>query len=132
MAAKAVSTGVLVVVVAVAVLVGSASAQSASGCRQAVISLSPCLNYITGNETVPSGSCCSRLSLLATSQPECLCVVITGDIFAELGFDVIKTQTLHLPDACCIKTLPCGSDVRTPSPGTETPATSAATGIGSD
>jgi hypothetical protein len=55
MAANAVPTGVLVVMVAVAVLVGSASAQSASGCRQAVISLSPCINYITGNETAPSG-----------------------------------------------------------------------------
>ncbi|KAF6987638.1 hypothetical protein CFC21_005260, partial [Triticum aestivum] len=51
----------------------------ASGCTQTLIGMSPCLNYITGNETAPSKSCCSQLATVVSSRPECLCVVLNAD-----------------------------------------------------
>ncbi|RZR80728.1 hypothetical protein BHM03_00006803 [Ensete ventricosum] len=92
------------VLVLVAVLCAGASAQS-SGCTSALVSLSPCLNYITGNETTPSSSCCSQLTSVVGSEPQCLCMVLNGGA-SSLGITVNQTQAMALPAACKIKTPP--------------------------
>jgi hypothetical protein len=112
-----------------AILVGGASAQSSSGCTSTLISMSPCLNYITGNETAPSKSCCSALATVVSTKPECLCVALNSDP-AALGIDnVNKTRALGLPDECKVKTPPasnCASAPTTsPAPG-QTPASPSA------
>ncbi|XBJ14333.1 hypothetical protein VPH35_006384 [Triticum aestivum] len=79
MAARAVTMlAAAALIVVAAVLAGGASAQS-SGCTQTLIGMSPCLNYITGNETAPSKSCCSQLATVVSSRPECLCVALNAD-----------------------------------------------------
>ncbi|RRT53027.1 hypothetical protein B296_00050104 [Ensete ventricosum] len=92
------------VLVLVAVLCAGASAQS-SGCTSALVSLSPCLNYITGNETTPSSSCCSQLTSVVGSEPQCLCMVLNGGA-SSLGITINQTQAMALPAACKIKTPP--------------------------
>ncbi|KAF4370161.1 hypothetical protein F8388_007302 [Cannabis sativa] len=43
------------------------------------MSLAPCLNYITGNSSSnPSSSCCSSLTSVVQSSPQCLCSVLNG------------------------------------------------------
>ncbi|KAK4797502.1 hypothetical protein SAY86_029828 [Trapa natans] len=101
-----------------------ASAQSTSGCTTVLISLSPCLNYISGNSSIPSSSCCSQLASVVRSQPQCLCQVLNGG-GSSLGISINQTQAMALPGACSVKTppvslcnaaSPAGSPSGTPSP----------------
>ncbi|PWA90973.1 plant lipid transfer protein/Par allergen [Artemisia annua] len=106
-----------------ATLYGRAVAQS-SGCTNVLISLSPCLNYITGNTTTPSSSCCSQLSSVVNSQPQCLCQVLNGG-GSSLGININQTQALALPSACNVQTPPtsqCNAGSPTNSPSDTTPS----------
>ena len=85
-----------------ALLAASASAQS--GCTVALIGLYPCMNYISGSETAPTTSCCSQLSSVVQSQPECLCSALGGDSVG--GMTINKTRALELPKACNVQTPP--------------------------
>uniref|UniRef100_A0A7N0ZVU7 Bifunctional inhibitor/plant lipid transfer protein/seed storage helical domain-containing protein n=1 Tax=Kalanchoe fedtschenkoi TaxID=63787 RepID=A0A7N0ZVU7_KALFE len=90
----------LVVVIA-AMLSGRAMAQT--GCTAALVGLTPCLNYITGNSSTPTSSCCSQLSSVAQSQPMCLCSVLDSN-GVSLGFTLNRTLALQLPGACNVQT----------------------------
>ncbi|KAF3436271.1 hypothetical protein FNV43_RR23363 [Rhamnella rubrinervis] len=90
-------------VVVVVVLVGEAAAQSS--CTTAITNLSPCLNYITGSSSTPSSSCCSQLSNVVQSSPQCLCSLLNGGA-ASLGIPVNQTLALSLPGACKVRTPP--------------------------
>ncbi|CAH2050691.1 unnamed protein product [Thlaspi arvense] len=95
--------GVALALTMVAALWAGAAAQSSSGCTNVLISLSPCLNYITGNSSTPSSSCCSQLASVVKSQAQCLCEVINGG-GSSLGINVNQTQALALPGACKVQT----------------------------
>ncbi|KAI4345657.1 hypothetical protein L6164_012757 [Bauhinia variegata] len=90
--------------VVMAVLCAGAAAQSGD-CTNTLVSLSPCLNYITGNSSTPSSSCCSQLSAVVRSQPQCLCQVLGGG-GSSLGININQTQALALPGACNVQTPP--------------------------
>ncbi|GKA92183.1 non-specific lipid-transfer protein-like protein [Tanacetum coccineum] len=115
----------MILVITMAAFYGSAKAQS-SGCTNVLISLSPCLNYISGNTTTPSSSCCSQLSSVVTSQPQCLCQVLNGG-GSSLGLNINQTQALALPKACNVQTPPtsrCNAGSPTNSPSDTTPTSS--------
>lgn len=80
--------------------------QSSSSCTSVLISLSPCLNYITGNSSTPSSGCCSQLASVVASQPKCLCEAISGDAASSLGISINRTVALGLPSACSVQTPP--------------------------
>ncbi|KAL6338270.1 hypothetical protein AAG906_018538 [Vitis piasezkii] len=67
--------------------------------------MAPCLNYITGNPSAPSSSCCSQLASIIQSQPQCLCLVLNGS-GALLGITVNQTLAVALPGACSVQTPP--------------------------
>ncbi|CAL9125651.1 unnamed protein product [Musa acuminata var. zebrina] len=74
--------------------------------------LAPCLNYITGNTSTPSSTCCSQLASVVQSQPACLCSVLNGGA-SSLGVTNNQTRALALPGACKVQTLPvsdCNSE----------------------
>ncbi|XP_068650627.1 non-specific lipid transfer protein GPI-anchored 5-like [Aristolochia californica] len=100
-------------------------AMAQSSCTTALVSLSPCLNYMTGNSSSPSSSCCSQLANVVGSQPQCLCSVLNGG-GSSLGINVNQTQALALPGACNVQTPPvsrCNSGgAPTGSPASNTPA----------
>lgn len=109
------ASGVVLVVVAMAALWAGAGAQS-SDCSNVLISLSPCLNYITGNSSTPSSRCCSQLGSVVRSQPQCLCQVLNGGASA-LGINVNQTLALALPGACRLQTPPisrCNGQISLP------------------
>ncbi|XP_020591714.1 non-specific lipid transfer protein GPI-anchored 2-like [Phalaenopsis equestris] len=104
---------------------GSAAQSSSSSCTSALLSLSPCLNFISGNATTPPSSCCSQLSSVVNSEPQCLCAVLNGDAGSGLGISINKTRALTLPAACKVQTPPisqCSTSSSPPSAGT-TPST---------
>uniref|UniRef100_A0A453M1P3 Bifunctional inhibitor/plant lipid transfer protein/seed storage helical domain-containing protein n=1 Tax=Aegilops tauschii subsp. strangulata TaxID=200361 RepID=A0A453M1P3_AEGTS len=82
----------------------SASAQS--GCTAALVGLYPCMNYISGNDTAPTKSCCSQLGSVVQSQPQCLCSALGGDSSSLGGMTINKTRALELPNACSVQTPP--------------------------
>ena len=86
----------------VIVLWTGATAQS-SDCTNALISMSPCLNYITGNSSTPSSGCCQQLASVVRSQPQCLCEAVNGG-GSSMGIKVNQTQALALPGACNVQT----------------------------
>ncbi|RWW82623.1 hypothetical protein BHE74_00008900 [Ensete ventricosum] len=113
----------------------SASAQSSS-CSSAIMSLSPCLDYITGNASTPSSSCCSQLSSVVQSEPQCICTLISSGASSasSLGITVNQTQALALPGACKLPNLVMAwhemRAVSGPSASPATPSTSPS-GVGS-
>lgn len=102
MAYKSLAAGLILIVVTV--FWAGATAQSSS-CTNVLISMSPCLNYITGNSSNPSSQCCQQLASVVRSSPQCLCEVLNGGS-SSLGINVNQTQALALPGACNVQTPP--------------------------
>ncbi|CAN6322934.1 unnamed protein product [Urochloa humidicola] len=109
MAARA--SACLLAAAAISLLFAAASAQSSGGsgdCTSALVSLSPCMDYISGNgSSTPSASCCSQLKSVVQSKPQCLCAAIGGGASSSLGGVTIDRQrALGLPAACNVQTPP--------------------------
>ncbi|KAK9945270.1 hypothetical protein M0R45_010793 [Rubus argutus] len=101
MAFKGIEIGLALVLVTM--LLGRATAQSS--CTNTLTNMAPCLNYITGNSSNPSSSCCSQLSNVVQSSPQCLCSLLNGG-GSNLGITINQTLALSLPGACNVKTPP--------------------------
>ncbi|MCL7042493.1 hypothetical protein MKW94_024345 [Papaver nudicaule] len=108
----------------------AANAQS-SDCTTVIISLSPCLDYLTGNTTTPASACCTQLSSVVRSKPECLCQVLNGDSSSLAGLNINKTQALGLPTACNVQTPSISMCNTAGSPSGSPSNTPAASGGGS-
>ncbi|XP_030451698.2 non-specific lipid transfer protein GPI-anchored 5-like [Syzygium oleosum] len=76
-----------------------------SGCTSALVSLTPCLGFITGNSSTPSSSCCSQLASVVQASPRCLCSVMNGTGLT-FGIPINQTLALALPNACNVQTPP--------------------------
>nr|ACF79435.1 unknown [Zea mays] len=83
----------LAAAVAAAALAASASAQS--GCTTTLISLYPCLNYISGNVSTPPPSCCSQLASVVQTSPQCLCAALSSDSSSLGGVTIDRTRALQ-------------------------------------
>lgn len=105
MASKRIEIGLTLTLALALVLMQWDGARAQSGCTTALVSLSPCLNYVTGNTTTPSSSCCSQLSRVVASQPRCLCSVLNGG-GSSFGVSINQTLAVALPSACNVQTPP--------------------------
>ncbi|XVF63079.1 hypothetical protein PTKIN_Ptkin09bG0060100 [Pterospermum kingtungense] len=76
-----------------------------SDCTNVLITMAPCLNYVTGSSPTPSAQCCSQLAKVVQSQPRCLCMALNGGA-ASLGVSINQTLALALPAQCNVKTPP--------------------------
>lgn len=91
----------LVMVLVAANMMTQNAAQS--GCTTTLTTLSPCLNYIMGSSSTPSTSCCSQLSTVVQSSPQCLCSLFNGG-GSSFGITINQTLALSLPAACKVQT----------------------------
>ncbi|GER24849.1 lipid-transfer protein [Striga asiatica] len=106
------------------VLVNTAAAQYSPGdCTMALVSLSPCVAYISGNSSAPSAPCCSRLSGVVQTQPQCLCGLLKGGA-SNFGVLVNRTMALALPNACHVETPPVSECDAVNGPATSAPGPS--------
>ncbi|KAJ9188102.1 hypothetical protein P3X46_003494 [Hevea brasiliensis] len=101
MASSGIRMGLILVLVGM--LYGRAMAQS--GCSNALTSLASCLNYVTGNSTTPSSTCCLQLANVVQSSPQCLCSLLNNN-GPSLGITINQTLALSLPGACKVQTPP--------------------------
>ncbi|KAK6120071.1 hypothetical protein DH2020_046201 [Rehmannia glutinosa] len=76
-----------------------------SSCSSTLLSLASCVNYVTGNTTVPSSSCCTSLASVVQSQHQCLCPLLNG-AGSSFGISVNQTLALALPAVCNVQTPP--------------------------
>eukprot|EP00252_Welwitschia_mirabilis_P014725 TRINITY_DN32574_c0_g1_i1.p1 TRINITY_DN32574_c0_g1~~TRINITY_DN32574_c0_g1_i1.p1 ORF type:complete len:181 (+),score=15.14 TRINITY_DN32574_c0_g1_i1:171-713(+) len=98
---------VMLMALAMAVIVGDVEgqAQGQSGCSAALLTLSPCLSYVTGSSAAePSSSCCSALANVVKNNAICLCQLLAGN--STVGVSVNETRALQLPSACKVSTPP--------------------------
>uniref|UniRef100_A0A7N0VAK7 Bifunctional inhibitor/plant lipid transfer protein/seed storage helical domain-containing protein n=1 Tax=Kalanchoe fedtschenkoi TaxID=63787 RepID=A0A7N0VAK7_KALFE len=95
--------GLGLALVLLAMLWTGATAQSSS-CTNVLISLTPCLSYITGNSSTASSNCCTQLANVVQSQPECLCQVLNGGASAIGLNNINQTLALTLPAVCNVQT----------------------------
>ncbi|KAL3517596.1 hypothetical protein ACH5RR_020185 [Cinchona calisaya] len=93
------------VLVQVIMLWSGAKAQSSSSCATALMGLSPCLSYVTGNSSKPSPACCTQLGNVVQSSPACLCTLTNGAA-NSMGLNINQTLALALPGACNVQTPP--------------------------
>ncbi|KAF8006464.1 hypothetical protein BT93_K0687 [Corymbia citriodora subsp. variegata] len=103
------SAMLVTVLIAAAVVLLWAGAEAQTSCSSALISLSPCLSFITGNSSAPSLACCTQLTSVINSDPLCLCAVLNGSLSSALGVNINQTQALKLPPACNVQTPPTSS-----------------------
>lgn len=103
MVSSGVRMGLVLVLVIVGMLYSGAMAQS--GCSNAITSLASCLNYVTGNSTTPSSTCCSQLANVVQSSPQCLCSLLNNSGSSQ-GITINRTLALSLPGACKVQTPP--------------------------
>jgi hypothetical protein len=105
----AAARGLALAIVAAGVLAWQCAAQQAPssgpGCMPELVSLNPCMDYMSGNETAPDGPCCSAVSGMLRSSPGCLCMVVGGTA-ASLGVAVDGDRALRLPAACKVQAPP--------------------------
>lgn len=97
--------GLVLTMVIVAILWTESTAQP--DCTNTLISLSPCLSFIQGNSSKPDSGCCTQLSSVVKSKPECLCQVLNGG--GTSGIQVNQTQAQALPAVCNVQTPPPSS-----------------------
>ncbi|KAK2401731.1 hypothetical protein P8452_08387 [Trifolium repens] len=58
-----------------------------------------------GSSSNPSSSCCSQLSTVVQSSPQCLCSLLNGG-GSSFGITINQTLALSLPSACKVQTPP--------------------------
>lgn len=83
-------------------------AAAQTSCTNALMSMSPCLTFVTGNSSTPTTQCCSKLFSVVQSQPQCICSLIKTGVSgaAALGITVNQTLALTLPTICNVQMPP--------------------------
>ncbi|KAG7550048.1 Bifunctional inhibitor/plant lipid transfer protein/seed storage helical domain [Arabidopsis thaliana x Arabidopsis arenosa] len=111
----------------------------ADDCTPVVVTLIPCLPFITVGSTAdtPSASCCSSLQNILSTKPECLCEGLKNP---PLGIKLNVTKSTTLPAACKINAPPASAcdalapatppAATPPTANGQAPATSAGWGSG--
>ncbi|KAA3485442.1 non-specific lipid-transfer protein-like protein [Gossypium australe] len=82
-----------------------AGTMAQSDCTSVLITMAPCVDYVTGTSSTPSVPCCSQLANVVQLQPHCLCMALSGG-GSSLGVEVNQTLALALPQLCRVKTPP--------------------------
>nr|BCD69104.1 LTP_2 domain-containing protein [Cryptomeria japonica] len=122
---------IIFVLMAVAESVMTQQTDAAIDCTDPIVSLSPCLSYMTRSAklSIPDDDCCDSLATVINTHAGCLCELVSRDDF--LGFPINQTITLSLPSTCdiqypreldqCIVVLPPSSDGPVVQPGSNPP-----------
>ncbi|KAM7500276.1 hypothetical protein LguiA_024690 [Lonicera macranthoides] len=70
-------------------------------CQDKLISLSPCLPFVSGDsKKAPAPQCCTQLRNGINKTRRCLCVLVKDRNELGLGFKVNATLALILPSVC--------------------------------
>ncbi|XP_006658324.1 non-specific lipid transfer protein GPI-anchored 5-like [Oryza brachyantha] len=104
-----------VVAVMVVVMLASRTVSQNNGCSSVMMTLSPCLDYISGKSLLPEFTCCTTLAGVVQSDPRCLCMVLDGSA-ASFGIAINHTRAMELPGTCKVQAPPIGQCKGVPTP----------------
>ncbi|KAF0897433.1 hypothetical protein E2562_037334 [Oryza meyeriana var. granulata] len=111
---------VMALMVVVVMMLASRAASQNNGCSSVMMTLSPCLDYISGKSLLPEFTCCSTLAGVVQTDPRCLCMVLDGTA-ASFGISINHTRALELPGVCKVQAPPISQCTGVPSPPAPTP-----------
>ncbi|RLM84463.1 hypothetical protein C2845_PM04G03770 [Panicum miliaceum] len=83
----------------VVALAFSQVAAQGNGCSSVMMTLSPCMDFISSKAPEPGISCCSVLAGVVQTDPRCLCMVLDGTA-TSFGISINQTRALELPGVC--------------------------------
>ncbi|CAD6256614.1 unnamed protein product [Miscanthus lutarioriparius] len=89
-------TSLVVVLVA---LVFSRAAAQGNGCSSVMMTLSPCMDFISSKAPEPGISCCSVIAGVVQTDPRCLCMVLDGTA-TSFGISINQPRAMELPGVC--------------------------------
>ncbi len=77
---------------------------ASTDCTSAYAALEPCYPYVTGPATTPPPACCSSLSSLQSTNPVCVCILLTE----------LNAKALAIPKQCgvTVDTSQCSGNKR--------------------
>nr|XP_009791425.1 PREDICTED: non-specific lipid-transfer protein-like protein At2g13820 [Nicotiana sylvestris]XP_016503015.1 PREDICTED: non-specific lipid-transfer protein-like protein At2g13820 [Nicotiana tabacum] len=117
------------VLIVLAMIWAGVTAQESDDCTNVLVSMVPCMTYITWNSSPQFSGCCTQLSTVVDKKPECFCQVLNGGD-SNMGLNINQTQASALTTACKVQTPPAsrcnghGSNSVPPSQGGSNDATS--------
>ncbi|KAL0359405.1 UNVERIFIED_CONTAM: protein YLS3 [Sesamum angustifolium] len=77
-------------------------AQDRKRCQDQLVSLSSCIEFVSGDAKAPTKSCCSELSKDVIKSKLCLCILVKDRNEPQLGFKLNATLALTLIPLCHI------------------------------
>ncbi|KAL0383783.1 UNVERIFIED_CONTAM: protein YLS3 [Sesamum calycinum] len=77
-------------------------AQDRKRCQDQLVSLSSCIEFVSGDAKAPTQSCCSELSKDVIKSKLCLCILVKDRNEPQLGFKLNATLALTLIPLCHI------------------------------
>lgn len=107
--ASVMTTSLLALALAALAFVSRAAAQG-NGCSSVMMTLAPCMDFISSKASEPGISCCSVLAGVVQTDPRCLCMVLDGTA-TSFGIAINQTRALELPGVCKVKAPPLVSGV---------------------
>ncbi|XP_066389500.1 non-specific lipid transfer protein GPI-anchored 5-like isoform X1 [Miscanthus floridulus] len=128
MGTASVMTSLVVVLVALAF---SRAAAQGNGCSSVMMTLSPCMDFISSKAPEPGISCCSVLAGVVQTDPRCLCMVLDGTA-TSFGISINQTRAMELPGVCKVKAPPISQCAGIPGAPAPTPSNEAATAEGEE
>ncbi|KAG0541804.1 hypothetical protein BDA96_02G049300 [Sorghum bicolor] len=131
MGIASVTTSLAVVLPVLVALAFSRAAAQGNGCSSVMMTLSPCMDFISSKAPEPGISCCSVLAGVVQTDPRCLCMVLDGTA-TSFGISINQTRAMELPGVCKVKAPPishCTGVQGAPAP---TPSNEAATAEGEE
>ncbi|PWZ12689.1 Non-specific lipid-transfer protein-like protein [Zea mays] len=102
--ASVTTTSLLALALAALAFVSRAAAQG-NGCSSVMMTLAPCMDFISSKASEPGISCCSVLAGVVQTDPRCLCMVLDGTA-TSFGIAINQTRALELPGVCKVKAPP--------------------------
>ncbi|KAL5198069.1 hypothetical protein ABZP36_001581 [Zizania latifolia] len=100
---------------AMVVMLASRAKSQNNGCSSGMMTLSLCLDYISGKSLLPEFTCCTTLAGVIQSDPQCLCMVLDGRA-VSLGISINHTRALELPGVCKVHAPAISQCTSVPSP----------------
>jgi len=128
MAARTMGTALAMasMVVVLMALAFSQVAAQGNGCSSVMMTLSPCMDFISSKAPEPGISCCSVLAGVVQTDPRCLCMVLDGTA-ASFGISINQTRALDLPGVCKVQAPPISQCTGIPTAPAPAPSNSEAT-----
>ncbi|NP_001151768.2 Non-specific lipid-transfer protein-like protein At5g64080 precursor [Zea mays] len=117
--ASVMTTSLLALALAALAFVSRAAAQG-NGCSSVMMTLAPCMDFISSKASEPGISCCSVLAGVVQTDPRCLCMVLDGTA-TSFGIAINQTRALELPGVCKVKAPPLSQCTGVPAAPAPTP-----------